>query len=125
MDFKFKESIAPIKKVVGIQFGVLDPEYIENISVTKSFYDTTGKKIQSGVFDQNNIYDPVSKKPIIGGVNDPRMGNTLDLENPGYFGHITLERPVYHYEFLNIILMILRSVSFYTSKILLSDDEVQ
>ncbi len=124
MDFKFKESIAPIKKVVGIQFGVMSPKYIEDISVTKEYYDKNCKKIESGIFDQNNIYDPVTKKPIIGGINDPRMGNIIDLENPGYFGHIKLARPVYHYGFLNIILNILRCVSFYTSKLIISDKDL-
>jgi DNA-directed RNA polymerase beta' subunit len=124
MDFKFKESVVPIKKVHSIQFSVLDPKYIEDVSVTKSFYDQTGKKIQSGIFDQTNIYDPVTKQPIIGGVNDPRMGNTMDLENSGSFGHIELARPVYHYGFLNMILTILRSVSYYNSKILLTERDL-
>ena len=82
MDYKFKESIAPVKKVVAIQFGVLSPEYIRNVSVTKMTYEN-GKKIPDGIFDQNNIYDPVTKRPVLGGVNDPRMGSTSDPENPG------------------------------------------
>ena len=45
MEYKFKESIAPVKKVNAIQFGVLSPEYIENVSVTKQYYDQNGKKI--------------------------------------------------------------------------------
>jgi len=123
MDYKFKESIAPVKKVVAIQFGVLSPEYIRNVSVTKMTYEN-GKKIPDGIFDQNNIYDPVTKRPVLGGVNDPRMGSTSDPENPGYFGHIELARPVYHYGFLNMTLNILRSVSYYTSKLLVSDKDL-
>jgi len=124
MDYKFKESIAPIKKVVAIQFGLLSPEYIKNISVTKSIHDENGKKIPDGIFEQNNIYDPITKKPLLGGVNDPRMGSTSDVDSPGYFGHLTLSRPVYHYGFLNITLNILRVVSYYTSKLLISDKDL-
>jgi DNA-directed RNA polymerase II subunit RPB1 len=125
MDHRFKKSIAPIKKVRAIQFGVLDPEYIRNVSVTQSVYDQNGKKLPSGIFDQNNIYDPVTKNPVLGGVNDPRMGNTVDPENPRYFGHIELARPVYHHGFLNIVLDILRAVSYYTSKLLIPANELE
>jgi len=113
MDYKFKDSIAPVKKVVAIQFGILSPEYIRDISVTKSIHDETGRKIPDGIFDQNNIYDPITKKPVLGGINDPRMGAVGDINTPGYFGHLELARPVYHYGFLNIILNILRVVCFF------------
>ena len=125
MDHRFKKSIAPVKKVRAIQFGVLSPDYIRSVSVTQSVHDSNGKKLPSGIFDQNNIYDPVTKNPVLGGVNDPRMGNTVDSENPGYFGHIELARPVYHYGFLNIVLDILRSVSYYTSKLMIGERELE
>jgi len=125
MDYKFKHSSAPIKKIAAIQFGVLSPKFIEDVSVTQSQYDISGKQIPAGIFDQYNIYDPVTKKPIVGGVNDPRMGNVMDSENPGYFGHIKLSVPIYHYGFFGTILNILKSVNFYTSKMLISEQEVQ
>ncbi len=125
MDYKFRESKAHIKRVEAIQFGVLSPEYIENTSVTQEQYDPSGKLIPAGIFDSNNIYDQVTKKPVIGGVNDPRMGSITDLENPGYFGHIKLTVPVYHYSFLQTILNILRAVSPYTSRLLIQDKELQ
>ena len=125
MDYKFKKSIAPVKKVTAIQFGVLSPEYIKNVSVTQTTYDENGKEIPSGLFETNNIYDPVTKRPTTGAVNDLRMGNTYDLENPGYFGHIELAKPVYHYGFLNTVVDILRCVSFYTSELLISEKDLK
>ena len=124
MDYKFKKSIAPIKKVSAIQFGVLSPDYIKNVSVTQATHDENGNEIPAGLFETNNIYDPVTKRPKIGGVNDTRMGNTYDLENPGYFGHIELAKPVYHIGFLNIVIDILRCVSHYTSELLISEKDL-
>ena len=40
---------------------------------------------------------------VYGGVNDPRMGNTFEKDHPGYFGHIELNRPVYHVGFLKYV----------------------
>jgi DNA-directed RNA polymerase II subunit RPB1 len=125
MDYKFKESKAPVKKIEAIQFGVLSPEYIRATSVTQEQFDPTGKLIPAGIFDQNNIYDQKTKKPVIGGVNDPRMGSINDIESPGYFGHIELAVPIYHYCFLQTILNILKAVSFWSSKILVSDKDFQ
>jgi DNA-directed RNA polymerase beta' subunit len=39
MDYRFKKSIAPTKKVKAIQFGILSPEYINNVSVTQERTD--------------------------------------------------------------------------------------
>ena len=55
----------------------------------------------------------VNNKPVIGGLFDPRMG-TLEpgpacptdgfdsIHCPGYFGHITLARPVFYYQHLSL-----------------------
>ena len=40
-------------------------------------------------------------------------------ECPGYFGHIELARPVYHYHYLNIIQKILRCVCVRCGQILI------
>ena len=67
-------------------------------------------------------------KPKAGGVNDLRLG-TVDKalncltdgndinECPGYFGHIDLAKPVFHPHFVKIVLKVLRSVCFFTSKL--------
>ncbi len=120
MEYKFKYSCAPVGKVKAIQFEVASPEYIKNISVTQKI-EFGGKEISKGITFVDSI-DPATGKPNLGAINDPRMGNTTDLEHPGYFGHIELVRPVYHIGFMKVVLDILRSVSYYTSTLLLNKD---
>ena len=71
----------------------------------------------------------------MGGLSDPRLG-TMDrsvkcltdgcgvLDCPGYFGHIELAKPIYHVHFLKTIVKVLRCVSYRTSKLLISKDDV-
>lgn len=124
MEAKFSDSKAPLKKVVGIQFSALSAKQIEDISVTKQFSDASGTKKPAGIFEVNNVYDPVTKKPLLGGLSDLRMGNTVSVEDCGYFGHMNLVRPVYHHGYLNAVLEILRSVSYYTSELLVSEHDI-
>lgn len=57
--------------------------------------------------------------PKEGGLNDPRMGTTdyrvscsscnMDCKQcPGHFGHMRLQRPVYHVGFIRVVLSVLR-----------------
>lgn len=62
-------------------------------------------------------------QPVYGGVNDPRLGDIHDKSDPGYFGHIELARPVYHYGFLDIILKALRCACFHCSRITLEETD--
>lgn len=120
MDYKFKKSNAEVRAIKGIQFGVISPEYIKNISVTQAMeYD--GKFFESGIYN-DAVCDQNTGDANIGSINDPRMGAMSDPEHPGYFGHIELVRPVYHIGFLKIIIDILRSVSYYTSKVLIDKE---
>lgn len=48
---------------------------------------------------------------MYGGVNDPRMGNTFEKDHPGYFGHIELNRPVYHVGFLKYVKRLFACIS--------------
>ncbi len=118
MEHKFKHSNAEVKTIKSIQFGVISPEYIKSISVTQSM-EFAGKEIAAGI-TQDNCYDQTTGQPNLGAINDPRMGNTYDLEHPGYFGHIELITPVYHIGFLKIVIDILKCVSHYTSELLVS-----
>lgn len=120
MEYKFKNSNAEVKSIKGIQFGVISPDFIKNISVTQSM-EFSGKEINKGIY-HDTCYDPNTGQPNLGAINDPRMGNTSDLEHPGYFGHIELVKPVYHIGFLKIVIDILRCVSYYTSTLLVSKD---
>lgn len=121
MEHKFKKSNADVKTIKAIQFGVISPEYLKNISVTQQM-EISGKEISRGI--NNDIcYDPITGKPNLGAINDPRMGNTNDPEHPGYCGHIELVRPVYHIGFLKTVIDILRCVSYYTSELLVNKED--
>jgi DNA-directed RNA polymerase II subunit RPB1 len=105
-------------KVVGIQFSVLSPDEIRNMSVAE---------ITSRDTYENN-------KPKIGGLFDPRMGvlepgficptDGLDYINtPGYFGHLELAKPVYYIQYLNVVIKVLRCVCFKCSKLLINKEK--
>ena len=105
MSIKDLEFNSDIDKVIGIQFSLFSPEEIERKSVAE--------------ITTHETYD--GDIPKIGGLFDPRMGvlenglicPTDELDNrfcPGYFGHIKLARPVFHYQFKSYIEKILRLV---------------
>ena len=84
--------------IVSVQFGISNPEDIRKRSVVEV---TTDKTYQS-------------EKPVPNGVFDARFGviengkvcPTCKQTNqlcPGHFGHITLARPVYLYQFFDTI----------------------
>jgi DNA-directed RNA polymerase beta' subunit len=118
MEYKFKKSNAEVKTIKAIQFGVMSPEFIKNISVTQSM-EFAGREISKGI-NHDMCYDPATGQPNLGAINDPRMGNTNDQEHPGYCGHIEFVRPVYHIGFFKIVIDILRSVSYFTSELLVN-----
>ncbi len=120
MEHKFKHSNAEVKTIKSIQFGVIGPEYIKKISVTQAM-EFLGKEIPSGI-TVDSCYDQSTGQANLGGINDPRMGGTCDLEHPGYFGHIELVKPVYHIGFLKKVIDILKCVSYFTSELIVSKE---
>ncbi|KAI9348768.1 DNA-directed RNA polymerase II largest subunit [Zopfochytrium polystomum] len=108
----FPPSMAPLKKVKNIQFGILAPEETKSMSVAKIEYP------------EHRENDRV--KP--GGLLDARMG-TVDRnfkcqtcgENmtdcPGHFGHIELAKPVYHPGFIKKIKKILECICINCGKL--------
>ena len=101
-------------KIIGIQFSILSPDEIRAASVAE--------------ITSRDTY--INNKPVIGGLFDPRMGvidhgkicPTDGLDNrfcPGYFGHIELARPVFHVQFIPIILKILKCICIRCSKLLI------
>jgi len=116
---ELKQSTAEYKGVFGLQFGVLSPDDIRNYSVAE---------ITSAATYEGN-------EAVHGGLSDPRLGaergsttlcktDEMDYKNnPGYFGHLVLEKPVFHLSFLDIIVRILRCVSFSTGKLLINKDD--
>jgi hypothetical protein len=90
------------------------------IHVSTDVYSRSNENaILSGILAQTYM----AGQPVYGGVNDPRLGDIHDKSDPGYFGHIELARPVYHYGFLDIILKALRCVCFHCSRITLEEED--
>ncbi|KAL5495827.1 RPO21_1 [Sanghuangporus weigelae] len=104
---QFAHSLAPIRKVKEVQFGILSPEEIKAYSVAK--------------IEHPEVIDESTHKLKVGGLNDTRMGTTDRnfkcqtcgegmAECPGHFGHIELARPVFHPGFLVKVKKILECI---------------
>lgn len=111
----FAHSSAPLKTVEEIQFSLMSPEEIKNMSVAHILYPET--------MEENKT------KPRDGGLNDPLLGS-IDRqfkcktctepmsECPGHFGHIELAKPVYHPGFIKKVKKVLEIVCHNCSKVL-------
>uniref|UniRef100_A0A8R7ULY4 DNA-directed RNA polymerase II subunit RPB1 n=1 Tax=Triticum urartu TaxID=4572 RepID=A0A8R7ULY4_TRIUA len=118
MDARFAHSPAEAAKVQLVQFGILSPDEIRQMSVAVIEHAETMEK----------------GKPKPGGLSDPRLG-TIDrrtkcetcmagmAECPGHFGHLELAKPMFHIGFIKTVLSIMRCVCFNCSKILADEDE--
>ncbi|KAL5727166.1 DNA-directed RNA polymerase [Ranunculus cassubicifolius] len=113
MDIRFPYSPAELTKVKNIQFGILSPDEIRQVSVAQIENSETSEK----------------GKLKIGGLSDPRLGTTDRkikcqtceagmADCPGHFGHLELAKPMFHIGFLKTVLSVLRCVCFNCSKIL-------
>ena len=98
--------------IVGVQFGITSPEEILRRSVVEVITDKT---------HQGN-------NPVPGGVFDARLGviesgricptcKHTNLQCQGHFGHITLARPVYLYQFLDFTIKALNTVCLSCSEL--------
>lgn len=114
--FKQNSKPANVAKIIGIQFSILSPEEILKGSVAE-------------ITSYRATY--VNNRPCPRGLFDPCMGvlepglicptDGLDyMQTPGYFGHITLARPVFYIQYLSTILKILRCVCMKCSKLLIN-----
>ncbi|TVU00263.1 hypothetical protein EJB05_54316 [Eragrostis curvula] len=120
MDTRFAHSPAQVAKVKLVQFGVLSPDEIRQMSVVQIEHAET----------------MVKGKPRPGGLSDPRMG-TIDrkikcetcmagmADCPGHFGHLELTKPMFHIGFIKSVLSIIRCVCFNCSKILADEDDTK
>lgn len=109
-----------IKKIKQINFGLMSPEDIREMSVVKietpDTYDEDGYPIENGLMDPHlGVIDPSLKCRSCG----YRGG-----ECQGHFGSIELARPVIHVGFGDIIHKILRSTCNECGRVLLTDDEI-
>lgn len=112
----FARSDAPLRTIQEIQFGLMSPEEIKNMSVAHILYPET--------------MDESRQRPRDQGLNDPRLGSidrqfkcaTCDQgmqECPGHFGHIELAKPVFHPGFIKKTKKILEIVCHSCGKVLL------
>ena len=106
--------------IIGVQFGIANPDDILSRSVVEVKTDKTY---------QSNL-------PIPGGVFDTRFGVTdhgkvcptckqTNLLCPGHFGHIRLSRPVYLYQFIEVVQKLLGVVCLACSNPYLPDEELE
>jgi DNA-directed RNA polymerase II subunit RPB1 len=107
-----------MSSIIGVQFGITSPEEILRRSVVEIITDKT---------HQGN-------NPISGGIFDVRLGviesgkvcptcKHTNLQCQGHFGHITLARPVYLYQFLDFIVKTLNCVCLNCSNLIIITPE--
>ncbi|REE29017.1 DNA-directed RNA polymerase subunit A' [Methanothermobacter defluvii] len=110
-----------LKKIGGIEFGLMSPKDIRKMSVaqivTPDTYNEDGYPIENGLMD-----------PRLG-VTDPSLRcwtcGARGWECPGHFGSINLARPVIHVGFADTIHKILRSTCRKCGRVLLTGTEIE
>ena len=97
--------------IVGVQFGIANPDNITKRSVVEV---TTDKTYQSNQPIPNGVFDS-----RFGVIENGKVCPTCKQTNqfcPGHFGHIQLARPVYLYQFFDMIEKIANVVCLSCSK---------
>uniref|UniRef100_A0A6C0J2W5 DNA-directed RNA polymerase n=1 Tax=viral metagenome TaxID=1070528 RepID=A0A6C0J2W5_9ZZZZ len=108
--------------IIGVQFGIANPDDILKRSVVEV---TTDKTYQSSQAVPNGMFDP-----RFGVIENGKICPTCKLSNQycsGHFGHIQLSRPVYLYQFFDTVEKLCNILCLTCSKPLLDDahfDEV-
>ena len=110
-----------IKKIDQINFGLMSPDQIREMSVVDivrpDTYDEDGYPIENGLMDSRlGVIDPSLKCRTCG-----EKGG----ECQGHFGMIELARPVIHVGFGDDIHKILRSTCNECGRVLLDEDEIE
>jgi DNA-directed RNA polymerase II subunit RPB1 len=99
--------------IVGVQFGIANPENLIKRSVVEVTTDKTyqnNQPIANGVFDSR-----------FGVIENGKVCPTCKQTNqfcPGHFGHIRLARPVYLYQFFDMVEKLANVICLNCSKIL-------
>ncbi|MHA1276262.1 MAG: DNA-directed RNA polymerase subunit A' [Candidatus Helarchaeota archaeon] len=109
-----------LKEIEKIKFGILSPDEIRKMSVTRIItadtYDEDGLPIDSGLMDGRlGTIEPGQRCKTCGN----RVG-----ECPGHFGHIELARPVVHVGFATKIQKILRAICRKCSRLIIPEEEL-
>ncbi|MBQ8018626.1 MAG: DNA-directed RNA polymerase subunit A' [Methanobrevibacter sp.] len=110
-----------IKKIEQINFGLMSPENIRDMSVvtveTPDTYEDDGFPIEKGLMD-----------PRLGVIDPSLVCRTCGFRGgdcQGHFGSIELARPVIHIGFGDVIHKILRSTCNECGRVLLSNDDIE
>ena len=99
-------TIAPLRRIRRIDFGILSPDEVIKNSVT------TGETNEEGGVYRIEISS--NGRFVKGGLNDPRMGTVSKSDVcstchkkyedcPGHFGHIHLNAEIFHVGFLDVM----------------------
>jgi DNA-directed RNA polymerase II subunit RPB1 len=105
--------------IIGVQFGIANPEDIVKRSVVEVTTDKTyqgSQPIPNGVFDAR-----------FGVIENGKVCPTCKQTNqfcPGHFGHIRLARPVYLYQFFDMIEKLANVICLNCSKPLANPDDM-
>jgi DNA-directed RNA polymerase II subunit RPB1 len=105
--------------IVGVQFGIANPDDILKRSVVEV---TTDKTYQSNQPVANGVFDS-----RFGVIENGKVCPTCKQTNqfcPGHFGHITLARPVYLYQFFDTIEKICNVICLSCSNPLMAEAEL-
>ena len=105
--------------ITGVQFGIANPDDIRQRSVVEV---TTDKTYQSGQPVPNGVFDT-----RFGVIENGKVCPTCKHTNqfcPGHFGHITLARPVYLYQFFDWIEKLTNIVCLNCSNLILGGEQV-
>ena len=113
---KHKISKAPIRKVVQVQFALVDPDEWRRQSVTQE--DKRARR--AGIWLPGVEEVDEDGNTIYGNLLDPRLGTIINTpcetcgegksDCPGHWGHIELARHILHPEFLKVIMDILTCI---------------
>ena len=105
--------------IIGVQFGIANPDDIVKRSVVEVTTDKTyqgSQPIPNGVFDAR-----------FGVIENGKVCPTCKQTNqfcPGHFGHIRLARPVYLYQFFDMIEKLANVICLNCSKPLASPEDM-
>jgi len=105
--------------ITGVQFGIANPDDILKRSVVEV---TTDKTYQSGQPVPNGVFDA-----RFGVIENGKVCPTCKHTNqfcPGHFGHITLARPVYLYQFFDWIEKLSNIICLNCSHVILGEAHI-
>ncbi len=108
------------RKINSIEFGVLSPKMVKQMSsakvVTPELYDKEGYPVDGGLMDiRLGVIDP--------GLTCKTCGCKLK-ECVGHFGYIELARPIIHIKFMDLVLKLLRCTCRECGKILIPKNKI-